>query len=304
MTYLQTPSIRFVETANYHNPAISHSSVGNATRLNIINVVDLAYRISHLSTFLSAAQDILQHAAAYECDFISDSKKIIRLVELARKTLENSGIVVYLFASCPKVSLPHKMAYIELLKMLQTQKPTVDSVLQERLRVLLMPLTSTLSVQNQSSSSKPTLHLRPGTSRDCDLSLSSVHASQSTSPTPSLLATQPSCSGDAMLPPNAFSPNEKCQASRRRLWDAKDIPGSLKRGRTQSPYSRQRGRENQSPENLVASEPVDVEYRPVPFSRKFGIFCTNKGSMQNTVSGRNRVVSRPTSARSVVNPRE
>lgn len=42
-------------------------------------------------------------------------------LQLARKTLERAGIVLYSFASCHKAFVAHKEAYIELLKMLQAE---------------------------------------------------------------------------------------------------------------------------------------------------------------------------------------
>ena len=41
------------------------------------------------------------------------------ILQLARKTLERAGIILYSFASCPETFVPYKKAYIDLLKMLQ-----------------------------------------------------------------------------------------------------------------------------------------------------------------------------------------
>ena len=43
-------------------------------------------------------------------------------LQLARKTLENAGILLYSFASCPENFVEHKKAYIELLKFLQANE--------------------------------------------------------------------------------------------------------------------------------------------------------------------------------------
>ena len=41
------------------------------------------------------------------------------MLQLARKTLEGAGIILYSFASCPETFVAYKEAYIDLLKMLQ-----------------------------------------------------------------------------------------------------------------------------------------------------------------------------------------
>ena len=96
-------------------------------------------------------------------------------LQLARKTLENAGIVLYSFASCPEKFVEHKKAYIELLKFLQANERQGNTELTGnpvlftfhvhrthllprpgRIRILLMPLTSNFTVQEKSSS----LHIR------------------------------------------------------------------------------------------------------------------------------------------------
>ena len=41
------------------------------------------------------------------------------MLQLARKTLERAGIILYSFASCPETFVAYKKVYIDLLKMLQ-----------------------------------------------------------------------------------------------------------------------------------------------------------------------------------------
>ena len=98
----------------------------------------------------------------------------LTLLQLARKTLERAGIILYSFASCPETFVPYKKAYIDLLKMLQAHGGQENIELRGntilfipdsrstdqfsnlphpgRIQILLMPLNSNFSIQKTDSS--------------------------------------------------------------------------------------------------------------------------------------------------------
>ncbi|KAF7326692.1 hypothetical protein MVEN_02606400 [Mycena venus] len=93
--------------------------------------------------FLGAAAELLSCVATLSTtEFRRHTRKIIRLIETARDTLEASGISLFLFttASCQRGKC--KDAYFDLLRMLQARRNDIDDALQARANSLLIRLSS------------------------------------------------------------------------------------------------------------------------------------------------------------------
>ncbi|KAJ7057989.1 hypothetical protein C8F01DRAFT_303493 [Mycena amicta] len=91
-------------------------------------------------------------------EFRKNSRKIIRLIETARETLQASGILLHLFTSCSARRQERKEVYFDLLRMLKERRDDVDPALQARMNALLVRLSSNfrvrrLGVQQEPSSS-------------------------------------------------------------------------------------------------------------------------------------------------------
>ncbi|KAF8181066.1 hypothetical protein BJ912DRAFT_980201 [Pholiota molesta] len=240
------------------NPASGSSSLAEAFRCQS-KIADLTYRLSSLSNLPLVVSEIIQFVHSDNNYFIHYQTEIIMLVELARKNLESAGVVPYLWASCPKHLLPHKSAYVDLLRALQSNERYVDTELQKRVRVLLMPLTSTFTMSPDSDmqTSRGSPPRVTGTWLPSHTGDSRHHESQY----PSLLfmsLRQPRVShaDSTILAPDAFPvPNGQAhdrphipRSSEQRLWHSSEL------------------REN------VAPTPVAF-YQP-PTRQRFGIFLT------------------------------
>ncbi|KDR78276.1 hypothetical protein GALMADRAFT_245371 [Galerina marginata CBS 339.88] len=290
---MHTPQHSLTSFISPRYPPSSEGSLAQSFRCQP-QIENLTYRIGSLLNFLSAAQEILDSFTLPSSRFFISQKQIITLVELARKTLESAGIVLYLWASCPERFVAHKVAYIEMLRMLQANQELVDTNLQRRLRVLLMPLTSHFSAsrgQDCQSLILPSSHT-PSDSRSTSFNTHSVERTR-----------RPSVSHEArsssMLPPNEFPHPERVNShpynpysiSRRppRLWHTNELASSsvTRRSRSQSPTrgSRHDADVKIDQEN-VAPEPV--AFRQAPSRQRFGIFLTGKSSMLGNYNRKDR----------------
>ncbi|KAJ7353203.1 hypothetical protein DFH08DRAFT_61532 [Mycena albidolilacea] len=224
--------------------------------------------------FLGAATELLSCVSTLSStEFRRQSRKIIRLIETARDTLEASGISLYLFttASCQKGK--RKDVYFDLLRMLQTRRADVDDSLKARTNSLLVRLSSNF-VGRQSavaSSSSSVRTFLPDKSRE-SLALGI------TTCMPQPESGNTTAARLAMPAPDAFPPR---------------APQSFPRRKRSSPLlpfrvppavmsSRKRARHTTRQENEIPTpEPSSVTYayKPPPLTKRFGIFCTGKSSM-------------------------
>ncbi|KAJ7353218.1 hypothetical protein DFH08DRAFT_61710 [Mycena albidolilacea] len=224
--------------------------------------------------FLGAATELLFCVAALSStEFRRQSRKIIRLIETARDTLEASGISLYLFttASCQKRKW--KNVYFDLLRMLQTRRADVDDSLKARTNSLLVRLSSNF-VGRQSAvapSSSPARTLLPDKSRK-SLALGITTCT----PQPDTANTAASCI--TMPPPDAFPPRPP-QSFPRRKRTSPLLPFRVPPAVTSS---RKRTRRRTQQENKIPtseSSSVTYAYKLPPLTKRFGIFCTGKSSM-------------------------
>ncbi|KAJ7353233.1 hypothetical protein DFH08DRAFT_856288 [Mycena albidolilacea] len=225
--------------------------------------------------FLGAATELLSCVATLSpAEFRRHSRKIIRLIETARDTLEASGISLYLFtaASCQKGKW--KDVYFDLLRMLQTRRVDVDDSLEgARTNSLLVRLSSNF-VGRQSavaSSSSPARTSLPDKSRK-SLALGITTCT----PQPDTANTAAPCI--TMPPPDAF-PSRPPQSFPRRKRTSPLLPFRLPPAVMSS---RKRTRHRTQPENKIptsesASSPY--AYKLPPLAKRFGIFSTGKSSM-------------------------
>ncbi|TFK36537.1 hypothetical protein BDQ12DRAFT_736879 [Crucibulum laeve] len=246
--------------------------------------IDIACRLGTLAHFLEAARQLLTCGLMSNFEFLRHSRKIIALIELARKTLTAAGAPVYSFSYCPPSLVRYKAAYIDLLKMLRENRYNVDPSLQARMHSLLISLSSTFTIQRgEGSDNTPTI--------ECERSGAQYSESISSSrPSPSFKNSPPT---QLMAPPDAFPPPEIPQSVRlprmrrqnNRLWDPDTIREVTRKRRTAIP-AKEIDQENVAPtERLI---------RPMP--RRFGIFCTGK----KTMHGDTERVGRPGTIRSLI----
>ncbi|KIM41853.1 hypothetical protein M413DRAFT_445065 [Hebeloma cylindrosporum] len=262
------PQQNFSASTSMQYPLSLPGSLDDALRSQR-KFADLAYRVRFLSNFLAAARELLELISPHHFNFSLYHEQIITIIELARKTLESARVLPYLWASCPERLVPHKNAYINLLRMLQSNERYVDTQSQKRLRILLMPLTSNFAIEKGGS---------PPPARDLGKSsftTSSVTRSRASSPSP-----EPSSS--TMLPPddipNAYSrphaPSLRHKPSGHRLWHSEELvtPKLRRKHRSPSPH---RADKQLDQENVA---PTVSFYQPPP-KQRFGIFLTGKSSM-------------------------
>ncbi|KAF8900421.1 hypothetical protein CPB84DRAFT_1730312 [Gymnopilus junonius] len=264
-------------------------------------IANLTYRITFLSSFLSTTQQILDFFSATSSSFSLYHEQIITLVELARKTLESAGVVVYSWASCPPELAAHKEAYLRLLRMLQSNQQYVDTQLQRRLRVLLMPLTSHFSTSKMPGSYQSVFRMLKASS---DASCSSV--SSSPEHTSRMPASHDSASSSMMMmpPPDEFPPSERAnndthtsnnslyrRPSIRQLWHVSELVAPrARRHRSVSPHRISRDDLDCNQENVA---PDPIPFRQAPTKQRFGIFLTGKSSMLRNQNRKDRS-GRPT----------
>ncbi|CAA7262208.1 unnamed protein product [Cyclocybe aegerita] len=271
----------------------------------------ITYRVGYLSTFLPSVQELLQLVSTSTSLFYNFGHRFSTSSSLqsARKTLEAAKVLPYPWATCPEKLAPHKVIYLELLRMLQNNQRRVDSKLQdnpvesngfvasntvvERLLVLLMPLTSPFTIVGRGHSLEGP-ELRPPTA---------------TSGTSSAPAEQEVPRG-VMLPPSMLlSPGAgalKCAErsetpscnNYRRLWNEEelapsDAPRRVKRPRVQ----RAEGLEN------VVPEAAPVTFFPPRSPLRFGICFSAKSSMYGG-GYKHKWFNHPATPRSLMNPKE
>ncbi|KAF8192732.1 hypothetical protein K438DRAFT_1829553 [Mycena galopus ATCC 62051] len=224
--------------------------------------------------FLGACIELLFYTSKLPpAEFRRHSRKIIRLIETARNTLEDSGISLYLFtASCQKGKWKaFKDVYFDLLRMLRTRRGDVDDALRARTNSLLIRLSSNFVSRESSIVSTSSPH-----KFFLSENLRRLLAQGITTCTP-----QP-CNSTAaegtMPPPDAFPPSvgrsSRCKKrSRQRLPFL--VPEVATRPRKRARSSD--GRENQIP--CPESSSVTYAYKSPPLTKRFGIFCTGKSSM-------------------------
>ncbi|KAJ7353181.1 hypothetical protein DFH08DRAFT_61128 [Mycena albidolilacea] len=224
--------------------------------------------------FLGAAAELLSCVATLSpTEFRRQSRKIIRLIEIARDTLEASGISLYLFTTTSCQKGKWKDAYFDLLRVLQARRADVDDSLQARTNSLLVRLFSNF-VGRQStveSSSSPARTSLPDKSRD-SLALGI------TTCTPQPESGNTTAARLAMPAPDAF-PHRAPQAFPRRKRSSPllpfRVPPAVMSSRRRARHSTQQ--ENEVPASDSSSS--TYAYKPPPLTKRFGIFCTGKSSM-------------------------
>ncbi|KAF5329729.1 hypothetical protein D9619_008987 [Psilocybe cf. subviscida] len=251
-------------------------------------ITNLTYRVGYLVHFLSACKELLELIKVADANFMSCQEQIVIAFEVARKTLESAGVRLYTWALCPANLVPHKGAYIDLLRMLQAHEHCVDNTLRKRVRVLLMPLTSTLSISEHdqmridkasSSRTKPP-HTVTAATTACSNSVSSA----SDSDTDYSSSSEGEDEYMSMPPPSALVDPTKVSSRHipyskprpRKLWDSHEIPTSSE-GRGSRGTSRRRSTSKEQENTAPASS---QSYRPP--KQRFGIFLTGKSSMNST----------------------
>ncbi|KAJ7353267.1 hypothetical protein DFH08DRAFT_856385 [Mycena albidolilacea] len=226
----------------------------------------IAFQSQSNPEFLEAATELLS------C-FRRQSRKIIRLIETARDTLEASGISLYLFttASCQKGKW--KDVYFDLLRMLQTRRADVDDSLKSRTNSLLVRLSSNFVVRQSAvaSSSSPARVPLPDKSRK-SLALGI------TTCTPQPESANTTTARLAMHPPDAFPPRPPQSFPRRKRTSPLlpfGVPPAVTSSRKRMRHRTQQ--ENEIPTSESAS--ATYAYKLPPLTKRFGIFCTGKSSM-------------------------
>ncbi|KAF9468290.1 hypothetical protein BDZ94DRAFT_1246426 [Collybia nuda] len=237
--------------------------------------VDMAQELGSLTHFLEAAQALRALNNVPPNLFQNSSRKIVALIEVARKTLVVAGVPLYLFVSCSAIMAPFKAAYVDLLHMLKEHRRNVDATLTVRVHSLLTPLRTGFTIQRKGEPSNITLVSggNPGTWK-----IPPESRSQFSGPTKT---------PDCMPPPDAFPApanmpprlHKKSFPVRHRIWGQEDTPAALPRRRSQIA--------NTDQENIPAMPQPRGLARPM--SRRFGIFCTGKSSMHQPLQDRGRV---------------
>ncbi|KAJ7699371.1 hypothetical protein B0H17DRAFT_1049589 [Mycena rosella] len=229
--------------------------------------------------FLGAATHLLSCGALPPAEFRRHSRKIIRLIQTARDTLEVSGISLYLFTSCQQPKCTYKAVYFDLLRMLHARRCNVDVALQARTNSLLIRLSSNFVGRNSSAASK----VAPAGIQLPDKSRQTL-AMGITTCTPQPPKSTAPCS--SMPAPDAFPPSP-APLIRRRKRPRRSEPFSVVPEVVARPRKRARvaaDRENQIP--VSAPAPVTYVYKAPPLTKRFGIFCTGKTSMHRPRSVR------------------
>ncbi|KAJ3510578.1 hypothetical protein NLJ89_g4590 [Agrocybe chaxingu] len=254
----------------------------------------LTYRIGFISSFTSATEETLHFLSTISYHLCHLSVQILELVETARKTLESAKVLPYLWASCPPKLVPHKTAYVELLRALQTKESDLDPEHYGRLRVLLLPLSSRCAITRKGTDS-------PSAGRSFQNEILATPY-----PISSRAATPPG----VMLPPSTVpsqqpnkrpqNPSVKSRAENKRLWTPEELaPPPSKVSRRKELRMQWANRENASP-----AEEQDVVFRPVRSRLRFGICFSAKSSTNGGVYKQRHHVTRVSSVRSLMNPKE
>ncbi|KDQ55941.1 hypothetical protein JAAARDRAFT_195186 [Jaapia argillacea MUCL 33604] len=244
--------------------------------------VELAKHLASLVYFLEAAQELLKCGELTQAEFSHQAKKIVTLIEIARATLTRAGIKLYTFTSCPDALTAYKVAYFELLKMLQAQRIHIhDPVLRRRADRLLFPLSSRFVIGKDSQPSRN-------------------HSANSPRSQPFPLPRRPVsspqytdfhfCAADdlrglsSMMPPPDAFPRRPPRSEKHITLSIPEQVRELSRSPLRRPMS-------QGEVDDAAGDDSDIPYRPPP-RRKFGIFCTAKSPSQFSGGGQPHVSRR------------
>ncbi|KAJ7858622.1 hypothetical protein B0H14DRAFT_2748216 [Mycena olivaceomarginata] len=224
--------------------------------------------------FLGAATELLSCVATLSpTEFRRHSRKIIRLIETARDTLEASGISLYLFTAASCQTAKWKDVYFDLLRMLQIRRADIGDCLKARTNSLLVRLSSNF-VSHQSaaaSSSFPARTSLPDKSRE-SLALSIATW------TPQPESGNTTAPHLTMPPPDAFPPRAPQSFPRRKRSRPLLpflVPPAVSSSRKRERHRNQQENEIPAPESASAT----YVYKPSPLTKRFGIFCTGKKSM-------------------------
>ncbi|KAJ7070235.1 hypothetical protein B0H15DRAFT_118949 [Mycena belliarum] len=230
------------------------------------------------STFLRAATDLLSCAELPAADFRRHSRKIIRLIETARDSLEASGISLYLFTSCRQSKCLYKDIYFDILRMLHARRGDVEVALQARSSSLLIRLSSNFVGRDAGVAAQ----VAPKRIRQLPERIRQALAMGITTCTPHPPASPPPAGNNDMLPPDAFPPTVVLPARHRKRSRREPflVPASPPRKRARRVHEQ----ENQVPAPAAAS--ITYVYKSPPLTKRFGIFCTSKTSMHHPRSVR------------------
>ncbi|KAL5498318.1 hypothetical protein ACEPAH_2460 [Sanghuangporus vaninii] len=122
-------------------------------RYNSTSSASLRTRLSALAEYLEAVAELRTMLLHSSPSFlISNPEELISLVEVAKATLQNNGISLHTFSSCPDYLSAYKSAYFGLLLQLQAHSHNArleSKDLQVRLNRLLFPLSTQLRVSTK-----------------------------------------------------------------------------------------------------------------------------------------------------------
>ncbi|KAG5726034.1 hypothetical protein E4T56_gene1260 [Termitomyces sp. T112] len=226
------------------------------------DAVVLAQRFGSKIHFLQAAYDLETCKNASSFYFRRHSRKIITLIEIAKKTLLAMGVQPYPFSTCPPLLVPYKTAYIDLLFLLEKRLHDIDPSLEARVNSLLFPLHAESHVTGKGElSSGPFPRVSPVLLAGCAPSSSQRLTD----------ATSAACSATLMPPPDSRLPVINVKR-KRRVYPRKNMYGedeeaSSRRLRATNPD------DNEQEHDIPAARLYN------PLRRRFGIFCTPKSSM-------------------------
>ncbi|KAI9463470.1 hypothetical protein HD554DRAFT_2222602 [Boletus coccyginus] len=110
--------------------------------------IDVAHRLSSLRNFLEASEDLCRYNERLtDADVQRHGRKLLATMEVARTTLNQAGVKLHLFTSCPPKYQPYKSAYFRMLALIIRQNQDQFSTeLQGRVARLLLPLTTQLVI--------------------------------------------------------------------------------------------------------------------------------------------------------------
>ncbi|EDR09621.1 uncharacterized protein LACBIDRAFT_318867 [Laccaria bicolor S238N-H82] len=297
MVFPKPPLWRIIKTVDQNPGAGATPSTAVDLQTKAVNI---ACRLGNLSSFIPATKELLACKLLSPNEFKRNCKKIIALIEVARRTLISAGVQVYAFSYCSEPLAPCKRAYIDLLNMLQENRHNVDAALNARMQSLLVPLSPSFIIHK---SGIPSSVVPPKSRADQRKAPATAWG-----PFPYTPSTAATTGPSLMPPPDAFPsvPDKDRQysnsfriqrkSSRPRLWTAEEIPIPAekpeKRRRSRSPCKRQTDVDQ---ENVIPQSHPRI-YRPMP--RRFGIFCTGKSSMHGPNPAER--MGRPTNVRPLI----
>ncbi|KAF8064026.1 hypothetical protein FPV67DRAFT_1503251 [Lyophyllum atratum] len=234
------------------------------------NAVALATRLGSLAQFLEAVHELQSCRYSPSRYFQRHGRKIVTLIEIARKTLKAAGIQIHLFSSCPDSLVPCKAAYVDMLYMLKERRADLDPALEDRVRNLLSPLSSGFQITRKGDPYPSPFPRGSATSEVRRI------GQRPTPSTPNFILSTSTAAVPiaAMLPPDAFpvasaapsGPAERRVTNQpRQLWNIETSP----------PRYRRSSSTHDDQENAIPQARLSVR----PLQRRFGIFCTGKTSM-------------------------